>query len=284
MTRMLLFFIAMMNVSHASPDVIYGEDNRVDVYQSQNALLKKIAYSTAAMISRDFLVSRGDHIDIKAPLFKDVYRLCAKERFRDQLTAANCSGTLIDKDIILTAGHCYSTQGLDCKGYSWVFDYHATSEKQAMVTVPSSSVYHCKEIIALKDDQHSNIDYALIRLDRKVTDRPSIAMKLGGDISLTDKLAVIGHPRGLPAKIAGGGKVLEVSANYFRSSLDAYTVNSGSGVFNERTGEIEGVLISGTTDFETDASGCIKSRVLKESEGAEITTKIKAIWELVDRF
>lgn len=279
-------FLSLLLVSlsaSASPLIIYGEDNRVDVYLSQKPMLQKIAQSTAAMISHDYLISENNQIQIKAPLLKNVYKLCPSERFREQLAAANCSGTLIEKDIILTAGHCYSN-AMDCKAYSWVFDYKASSERQPQVTVPHSSVYRCQKIIALKDDRKSNIDYALIRLDRKVIGRAPVDIRLVGDASYKDKLAVIGHPRGLPTKIADSGDILDIFSDSIRSNLDSYTMNSGSGVFNEKTGELEGILISGKSDFELDNSGCLKSQRLSESEGDEMITKIQTIWPLIDLF
>lgn len=268
----------------ASPLVIYGEDDRVEVFQSKKPLLKKLALSTAAMISHDYLIPRGSLVDIKAAAIKDIYKLCKTEKFRDQMAAANCSGTLIEKDIILTAGHCYAESNLDCKTYSWVFDYKLNSSSQINVSVPQSNIYKCKEIMVRKVDDSRQIDYALIRLDRKVTDRKPVDFRLTGDIVSTDKLAVIGYPRGVPAKIADKGDILENSADYLRSNLDVYTMNSGSGVFNETTGELEGILISGKLDFEDKGGGCQESRQFKNSEGAEIITKIKAILAEIDRF
>ena len=283
MKLFILFALFLKGQLWASPLIIYGEDNRVDVHQSKKPLLKKLADSTAAMISKDYLINENNQVQIKAPLFKNVYKLCQSERFRDQLAAANCSGTLIEKDIILTAGYCYSNS-MDCKGYSWVFDYRASSEKQSQVSVPNSSVYRCKEILAIKDDRKTNIDYALIRLDRKVVGRAPVDIRLVGEVSYKDKLAVIGHPRGLPTKIADSGDVLELFSDSIRSNLDAYTMNSGSGVFNEKTGDLEGILISGKSDFELDDSGCLKSQRLSNTEGDEMITKIQTIWPLIDLF
>ena len=135
-----LIFIMIHGTSLlASPFVIYGEDNRVEVSQTKNSLLRKAAYSTAAMIAREDLIPRQNETEITAPLFKEIYRLCPNERFKDQPAASNCSGTLIEKDIILTAGHCFNEPGLSCKGYSWVFDYM----KSGRYIVSSSSVYKC---------------------------------------------------------------------------------------------------------------------------------------------
>ena len=124
----------------------------------------------------------------------------------------------------------------------------------------------------------------MIRLDRPVTDRLPVNIRLTGDVNSSDKLAVIGYPRGIPAKIAGNGDVLENTPDFIRTNLDAYTMNSGSGVFNEKTGELEGILVSGQMDFESTPQNCQKSRVLKSEDGQEIVTKIRTLWDQIDRF
>ena len=69
-----------------------------------------------------------------------------------------------------------------------------------------------------------------------------------------DGLTLIGHPAGLPLKIASGGKFLSFQENTFRSDLDAYGGNSGSPIFNTRSlarGEllVEGILQGGSDDY-----------------------------------
>jgi len=55
----------------------------------------------------------------------------------------------------------------------------------------------------------------------------------------------------LPVKLSGGAAVRNLmgEVGYFTANLDTYGGNSGSAVFNNVTGEIEGVLVRGETDF-----------------------------------
>lgn len=265
-----------------SMEAIYGEDNRLDVYDSKNTLLKNISASTAAMIPKEHITFKNKFIQIKAPLFKNLYNLCSEERFRGQLTAATCSGTLIHDDIILTAGHCFSNTTLDCTNNFWVFNYFATSQIQSSIHLSIDNLYRCSKILEIKNDFLKNIDFALIKLDRKVTGRSPIQMRLSGTISTRDPLALIGHPRGLPTKIADGGYVLKIEENFFTTNLDAFSTNSGSGVFNSKTGKLEGVLISGASDFETDPKrNCTLSKRYQEDEGEEVVTKVESIIESI---
>ena len=187
--------------------------------------------------------------------------------------------------MILTAGHCVAEAGLDCRGYSWVFDYRLLNNSTKQFVLPKSNIYNCKQIIKAKVDDKNKIDYALIRLDRDVLDRKAVNIRLTGDVDLTTKLSAIGHPRGLPTKIAHNGAVLENMSHSIKTNLDTYTMNSGSGVFNESNGDLEGVLISGSFDFESATIGnssCNKSKVYQNSEGNELVTKINSIWDDLD--
>ena len=85
-------------------------------------------------------------------------------------------------------------------------------------------------------------DFALIQLDRKVTDRRILDYRRKGRISKGENLVVIGHPSGLPTKIADGAYVKSLKNKFFRANLDTYGGNSGSAVFNANTGVVEGIV------------------------------------------
>lgn len=279
---MLLFFSSQ---AFGAAYSIYGNDDRKDIYQSDDPLLKKIARSTVAMIAKENLKLGEKETTISAKLFKDVYKLCPTEKFKNQLVAANCSGTLIDKDIILTAGHCVAHGKADCNNYRWVFDYKATSANQPTVTVSNDNVYKCQEIVYRVENSASNVDFALIRLDRKVEDREPINMSIETDLEVGTKLALIGHPSGLPTKIVDSGEVQKNSAKYLVTNLDAFTINSGSGVFNLKTGELEGLLVSGQNDFiqSKRLNKCTQTYVYDNDQGGEVVTKAKMVWEQIEK-
>lgn len=236
--------------------VIYGEDNRVDVYASNNASFVELAKSTAAMVPSTNLKSiLGGSIVVSGKTLEQ-RGVCAKERFSQQMSAANCSGFLVAPDKLVTAGHCI-TKEADCKNYKWVFDYKVDHEKQGDVTVAASSVVSCKKIIARSLNNFNKDDWAIIELDRKVTDRQPAKFRREGKVSVGAKLVVIGHPTGLPTKIADGAQVRSLSGKYFTANLDTYGGNSGSAVFNVDTEEVEGILVRGDTDYVRDSAlGC----------------------------
>lgn len=265
-------------------DVIYGEDNRKDVFESTNSVLVELSKSTAAMIpSSNVRPEKEGEFRITAKTLRS-NGICAKERFSSQVTAANCSGFLVAPNVLVTAGHCIKTNA-DCSSYKWVFDYKVEHLAQGVIDVPTTSVYSCKKIISRSLDQETKDDYAVIELDRKVTDRSPLNFRRSGRISTGTEVAVIGHPSGLPTKIADNANVRSLQSKYFVANLDTYGGNSGSAVFNARTGEIEGILVRGENDYVYDrALGCQVSNVCNNDScrGEDVTyiTNIEALKKL----
>lgn len=276
----LLMLICLFGLSTAfaqsNNSVIYGEDDRVDVINSTNSLHVELALSTAAMINTSSLISKDDgQVEISAGSFQDRINVCSDERFAAQQSAANCSGFLVGDDLLVTAGHCMRKES-DCQRKSWVFDYRISHEGQTEHTVNSSSVYQCAEIIDSVVGGNRD-DYALIRLDRVVTDRLPLRYRRDGEVIEGDSLVVIGHPSGIPTKIADGAEVKSTNDIYFQANLDTYGGNSGSAVFNSITGIVEGILVRGMTDYVFE-NGCRVSNLLGNDNGSyEEVTKITNI-------
>lgn len=267
--------------SNTQIKVIYGDDDRVDVIDSDNAMYVELAMSTAAMIpSNSLRTSTNGEITIAGSSLED-RGMCASERFSEQTTAANCSGFLVGEDLLVTAGHCIKSSS-DCANYQWVFDYRIENQGDSSVTVAETSVYSCNKIISRELTRSDMNDYALIQLDRKVTDRRVLDYRKKGKISKGEKLVVIGHPSGLPTKIADGSTVRSLKGKYFVADLDTYGGNSGSAVFNAKTGVVEGILVRGETDYVYDSrQGCRVSNVVSQNSGrGEDVTFIQNIAEL----
>lgn len=256
-------FASSQLIAKTGNKVIYGEDNRVDVVNSTNSMFVELSRSTAAMISSvnlrpDEFKSKTTRITAKT-LQKS--GICASERFSAQISAANCSGFLVGENLLVTAGHCIRNNS-DCKSYKWVFDYKVDHEEQGDITVDSSSIYSCKKIVNRALNGSTSDDWALIELDRNVTDRSPLTYRTSGKIRVNDPLVVIGHPTGIPTKIADGANVRSLDGTYFVANLDTYGGNSGSAVFNAETGVVEGILVRGTTDYVYDrAQKCQVSNV-----------------------
>ncbi len=257
----ILFLCGSLMASSSQVDVVYGEDNRKDVFESTNPSFIELSKSTAAMIKGSNLkLLTNNEIEITASTLQQ-RGICSKERFSQQISAANCSGFLVAEDKLVTAGHCIRSEA-DCMNFKWVFDYRVEFSDQGTINVPKTSVYTCKKIISRSLDNVTKDDYAFIELDRKVTDRQPLKVRRGGKVEKGAPLVVIGHPTGLPTKIADGANVRTLQGKYFVANLDTYGGNSGSAVFNVETEEVEGILVRGETDYVLNSTlGCQVSNV-----------------------
>ncbi len=260
-----------------TPKVIYGNDDRKDIYQVFNQQLLELADSTVALIDSDKLNQVGGGFsEVKARKFGDSYSLCSSEPFREQPAGAFCSGFLVGEDLIVTAGHCVRNQKA-CEGTKFVFSYALKSTSDTAEVVDSQDVYGCKELVH-SEVKGNGADFAVVRLDKKVSNHSPLNIRRAGQISVNQDITVIGHPAGIPTKIAGGAQVRSQGSGFFNTNLDTYGGNSGSAVFNSDNGEVEGILVRGATDF-VFKNGCRVSNVCKSNEcrGEDVTRIAEAL-------
>jgi V8-like Glu-specific endopeptidase len=180
--------------------------------------------------------------------------LCAGQRFTDDPAVSICSATLIDDDLVLTAGHCMPNATF-CRTTAFVFNYYRTSAN-ALHAITMDDVFDCTSIVVRDQAMTSGgtIDYAVVRLARSATPRFTPAsVYMGNDLVTTGQtLTCIGFPNGIPLKIDSGGSVRDPRAatrDYFLATTDTFAGSSGSGVFDRTTLELRGVLLDGDTDY-----------------------------------
>lgn len=269
--------IAQMPIFHR----IYGEDSRKE-FSRATLSQKKLADSTAAMIPNSFLVKKWNKFKIDAPSHEESNGVCKTERYLTQPSASICSGTLIAPDLILTAAHCYQSETL-CKQAAWVFGYHES--KKTPYEVKEKEVYGCKEIVYKNFDLENGADFAVIKLDRKVKGHSPVKLRASGSPEVKTKLVLIGHPNGLPTKIADDAWITEIQGNVLMTNVDAYSGNSGSGVFNADTEFLEGVLSHGKEDYEENVElTCNTSQIYLMQDGGEAVMKIDPVREFLKTY
>lgn len=266
--------------SHGRDKVIYGDDNRTEVFNTKTAMFAELANSTAAMISSSDLIATPEGYKLTSQDLRS-RGMCSSERFLTQPTAAMCSGFLVAPDTLVTAGHCVRSAS-DCRTYKWVFDYKMSTDTTINMSMPADNVYSCKQVVATVLDSWGNKnDYAVIKLDREVTGRRPLEVRTEGAVAVGDPLVVIGHPTGLPTKIADGAHVRSINEEfYFVANLDTYGGNSGSAVFNADTGIVEGILVRGENDY-VSSGNCRVSKVCTDTGcRGEDVTRITAVKEI----
>ncbi len=265
---------------HTNRDVVYGKDNRYETIEYPDRLFREKAHSVAGMVRTrslrpDFAQDPENFTTFFKKTASRAYGVCRDEPYADQNILPICTGFLVGEDILVTAGHCV-TEETPCESYSWVFGYNEGTTRFA-----NEDIYRCKEVLSheLVDEKYKLKDYTVLRLDRKVEGRAPLKFRRKGKPNWGEELVIIGHPYGLPQKIADGAKVKSGNLlgafkpistfmrkqDFFISNLDSFVGNSGSPVFNRESGEVEGILIEGADDFRDDEEEGCKRTVYRKN-------------------
>lgn len=271
----LLFTVLTSNVY-----AIYDEDNRRDPYKENDEKLVEISQAVAHQIYKDEL--RGWTFQrywqvVTRPL--ENHGVCSNERFSEQPTMRDdCSGVLIGPKLLLTAGNC--TTAHYCKNdlFYWMFDYKM-DEGGFDHKRHRQNFYKCERIVQRIFDPSTAISYIVLELEKEVVGVKPVKLSKTNTLSSDDELVVMGHPEGLPLKIAAGARVFDQNEKHFLVSSDIHGSNKGAPIINKRTYELEGILISGRKNYEFSPSGCERTPVFSEVEAKELALKVSQIGE-----
>ncbi|MCK5860938.1 MAG: trypsin-like peptidase domain-containing protein [Candidatus Hydrogenedentes bacterium] len=251
--------------------VVYGNDDRIDVFQETSGLRQRWAATTCALINVNRMTQNVDNswtLSSPAEYLRWGKPACDGEPFGDQPTAAFCTGFMVGEDLIVTAGHCYSTSSL--ANVRFVFGYWMLDATTPRLDFLESEVYQGIEVVSYSPS--GEYDHSVVRVDRPITvpDAQAFVVRREGSIQPGEYVGVIGHPSGLPMKLAFGDTYVRSSGadGYFVANLDTYGGNSGSPVINATTGMLEGILVRGATDFIlNDTDDCFLSNAYANDTG-----------------
>ena len=237
-----------------STSAIYGKDDRAFVAESSSQIIKNLSNSIAMVTSVENIQMSEFSSTLLGNILtdKDGANICESELFGNHKGIKSCTGFLIAEDLLATAGHCVIDEE-DCRNKVIAFNILATQENDLGFEIKNEDIYNCKEIISRKKDVEKLIDYTIIRLDRKVSGRIPLKLSQKNKVKSSDSLFMIGHPLGLPLIKTTNSFIVENNhPHVFKSTIDSFFGNSGSPVFNSKTQEVEGMLISGQDDFVED--------------------------------
>lgn len=251
------------------PKVVYGTDDRIDVYQETDPGRLALAASTCALINTGDLSNNGDGTyTIQLSSYIEFGRpACPEEPFGSQPVAAFCTGFMVGDDIIATAGHCLNASTLSSTRF--VFGFIMLNASTPVAIVPADHIYEPVEVLGRQ--LAGDYDYCIARVDRAITvpNAAPLPIRREGSVSGGTPLGMIGHPAGLPMKIAFGPTTAVRSVGpdgYFVANTDSYGGNSGSPVFNAETGVVEGILVRGESDYALNGD-CFISYTVADNAG-----------------
>lgn len=269
---------------------IYGTDEREFVDVRTSSKVKELSESIAMIVSKEVVDRNVFMTKIFAnPLSdRDGVNLCRDEKFASHQSVDSCTGFLIGEDLLASAGHCFTSES-DCRNKLIAFNVLAKNEVNDGYKVLSKNIYECKEIVHHGLDNENLLDYAVIRLKRKVVGRKILKLRSTGSIGSNDKVFMIGHPLGLPQVQSNNAIVNDLrDPHFFKATLDSFFGNSGSPVFNSKTFEVEGILVRGEEDFVQDQSlQCYRNQIYnhdtEDGLRGEVVTKISEILPSLNR-
>ncbi len=255
---------------NAMDKMIYGEDGRFEVDSFYVYPYRDQARAVAGRVKKNITWKKGDKYNFEY-LNLEMMGLSKLMPFSNQATLTDCTGFLVADDILVTAGHCVTDQA-DCLDSLWVFDFNQKIASRRVFDVKNT--VGCSEIIQREtSDEEEYIDYAVIRLDRKMTDRTPLKFRESGFIEKDTALVMIGHPLGLPMKVTKGASVWHTDMKWtFTANLDAFGGNSGSPVINVQTGLVEGILVRGGEDFSEREDGTLTPNICIDGSTNEYCT------------
>lgn len=261
---------------------IYGDDDRKDVFELDDELQDLARRSIVSIFNGALDESDPANVLVRGAPVGRALGLCKEERFWDEPAAAECSGTLIADDLVLTAGHCFKREKIGparkdpaevCKARRFVFGYY-NDGPSAPHRLTSEDVFRCAELLVHRDDVNEAnsedaragvvLDFSLVRLDRSAAPRFKPVRLRPRPPVMGEALTVLGFPSGMPMKAAANGTITNIreSGDFFDGTTDTFAGNSGSGVFDSTTFEQVGVLVAGQPDYVKKGACSVTSRCL----------------------
>jgi hypothetical protein len=263
---------------------IYEEDNRKDLYEIADPQVKKVAAAMAYQIEKVELTGWTFERNWKLVMETMVQRgVCAEERFSGQLSLRNnCTAILVSPKHLLSAGNCINEHFCTNDLYYWMFDNDLKTDGPQIETNSRKNFYRCKKVVKRAFDRNSGVSYILFELEKEVKNIEPVKFRRSGRMGVNEEVIVLGHPQGLPLKIADHAQALDQNETHFILNSDISGSTRGAAIINAKNYELEGIMVYGTANYESSGDACKKSTVLRDEEAQELALKTSVFKDILN--
>lgn len=273
-------FILLAALLSTSAFALYDEDNRLDLYEVQDAKLKEASQAVAYQIYFDELKgwTFNRYWQILTKTGQEI-GLCKDERFSDQPTMRNdCAGVLVGEKELLIPGNCITEHYCNNDLFYFMFNYAMKDSTPVALKRDRNDFYKCEKILKRVWDTQSATSYALIELNKKVEGIRPLKISKTNHIAENGELVAVGFPHGMPMKIAGNAFVTDQTEAHFLVSSDIAGTSKGTALINAKTYELEGMLITGTRHYQDTPEACARPTKYTQSEAQELALKVEPLF------
>ncbi|HEY3253266.1 MAG TPA: trypsin-like peptidase domain-containing protein [Polyangiaceae bacterium] len=213
-------------------------------------------------------------------------------RYRDEAGNVSgqgwCTGTLIDDDLFLTAGHCLASDdtsvwklphekgGIALRPAELAREFQVDFRYEVSAQRDTPSRTNTSEVLRLEEYRYDGLDYALLRLSDHPGRYNGVTRISPEDSRPGAAIAILQHPAAAPMKVGVGTALRVQGSTIAYDTIDTLGGSSGSGILDAATGKLVGLHTNG---------GCSKSGS-GENSGITITALTSAsptLQALVDR-
>jgi V8-like Glu-specific endopeptidase len=274
---------------------LYQADDRANISSYPDEIFKSYALSVAGMVAKKKIqprfrkqnrpyffnktfVQEKKYYDSRSKAFLPI---CPNEnKFENEFVLPTCTGFYIGNNLLITAAHCVKKE-FSCEDFVWIFGM--TLEEMEDERIEGKNIYNCDQILtqSYKRKDFVETDFAIISLKQKVASHIlPLKYRTSGKIKANTEVVMIGHPQGLPLKITDNAfvsrfntkemisplKAIKRRKRLFLTTLDSFSGNSGSPVFNKETKLLEGMFFAGKRDYTLDShKQCFKFKKKKNN-------------------
>jgi len=238
---------------------IYGTDTRCEIHELTDARIEENAKAVCTIIETRNTTDNGNGTTtLHGIRFQDFANLCDCEKYKNQPVVSTGTAFLVDPSIIITAAHCIDENNIN--NFQIIFGFEILNGGATRTIIDNKNIYTASKILGWRLEDSTEIDWAVVQLNRPVLDKKPLVCDFTESSNIGDSIYCIGHPTGLPKKIAIDGQINSANKHFYTANIDTYAGNSGSPIFNSQSHKVIGILVRGEPNDFIKVGDCYQSQ------------------------